>query len=393
MGSTEHYWHNAATSDQLRGAPGAKWSEPIDGLLAAWVADMDIAIAPPIQEVVRSHAELGGLNYLARSERPLVADAFAARMSSMFGWQLDPADVVLLDDVVQGIYATIVTLTNPGAGVIVTSPIYHPFLFAINDTERHLINHELLRDDDWALDVERLTATVDAAAAAGQQPEMILLCNPHNPLGRVFDDGELRALADLAVSRNLIVVADEIHADLVFDGEHVPFASLSRAAAERCVTLTSATKAFNIAGVRCAVAHFGSADLRARFDVIPPHVRGGVSNVGVRATLAAWQDCDDWLAATMVHLRANRDHLVSRLRAELPAIAIHAPMATYLAWLDCRALGLGDDPSAVFLDELAIQLSPGPQFGAGGAGHARLNFATGRPVLDEILDRLVAAYG
>ncbi len=218
---------------------------------------------------------------------------------------------------------------------------------------------------------------------------MLLLCNPHNPTGRVLRSDELEAIGELACRLDLLVISDEIHADLVLDGRHLPISAIGDEVAARTVTLGSASKSFNLAGLRCALAAFGSDELLASYQSVPAAQRGSVSLPGLVTTLAAFEEGDPWLAAVIDYLRANRDLVAATLRAELAQVGFHPPEGTYLAWLDLRATALGDDPAEP-LAGAGILLAPGPHFGDAGIGHARLNFATPRPVLEEALRRLVA---
>jgi cystathionine beta-lyase len=211
-----------------------------------------------------------------------------------------------------------------------------------------------------------------------------VLVNPHNPTGRVLTRAELTAVAEVAEANDLVVVADEIHSDLVYDGyRHVPFASLCP---HRTVTLYSASKTYNLAGLRCAVAHVGDARVRAGLAGLPPMLLGEVSVLSVLATLAAWQHGDDWLGTALATLARNRALVAEGLPE---GVRHHTPEATYLAWLDCRELGLPTDPAAFFRDRAGVVLSPGPGFGA--TGFVRLNFATSGPIVTELLARMRAA--
>jgi cystathionine beta-lyase len=224
---------------------------------------------------------------------------------------------------------------------------------------------------------------------------VLLLCNPHNPTGRVFDDAELGALAALAVERDLVVISDEIHADIIYPGaRHRPFAALGPEVAARTVTLTSATKTFSIAGLRLAVAHFGSPDLLARYQTLPRFLLGGANAAGAVATLAAWRQGDAWVDELVRYLDGNRRLVADFVAGELPGITHASPQATYLAWLDCRQLvaeGRGPNPAGYFLERGAVALNDGADFGAHGEGFARLNFATSRSLLQRILERLADA--
>jgi cysteine-S-conjugate beta-lyase len=235
----------------------------------------------------------------------------------------------------------------------------------------------------YRVDLERLRAELHP------RTRMLLLCNPHNPTGQVLAREELEALARIALERDLVVVSDEIHSDLVFRGaRHVPFAALGPEVAERTITLTSATKAFNIAGLRVAIAAFGSAALQQRFDSIHPHVRGGLNTVGLAATRVAWLECQSWLDRVLAYLESNRDFVAAHVQRHWPQIGHVAPQATYLSWLDCRALRLEPNPYRFFLDRGRVALSDGARFGESGQGFVRLNFATSRAILTQVLERM-----
>jgi cystathionine beta-lyase len=313
-------------------------------------------------------------------------------MAERFGWRVDPQRVEVLTDVVQGLYVALDRFAAPGEGVVVQTPVYPPFLHAVRDTGRRLVENPLVEGlARFAIDLDGLRAAIDPAT------RVLLLCNPQNPTGRVFERGELEALAELALRHELVVVADEIHADLVYaEGtagrrRHVPFATLAPEVEARTITLTSATKAFNIPGLRCAVAHFGSEELRRRFVSLPRHVRGGLGALGLAATAAAWGESQPWLDAVLRTLAGNRAFVAEFVGASLPGVVHHPPEASYLAWLDCRPLALGPSPQRFFLERAKVALSPGEAFGRPGQGFVRLNFGTSRALLGEILERMAKA--
>ncbi len=370
----------------LRARPGAKWQVPAAHLLPAWVADMDFPVAEPIREALHGFVAGADFGYpdWPGGASPVRA-AFVERMAERYGWRPDVAHVREFTDVTQAVQAVIHLATRRGDGIALHTPAFGPFVRGIEKMGRRVVPIPMTDTGAaWTFDLDRFEADL---AATGVR--VLLLVNPHNPTGRAFTRTELRGIADLAERHGILVVSDEIHSDLVFaPHRHVPFASLDPATAERTVTLTSASKAFNLAGMRCAVGHIGPAWLRAEFASLPPNMLGSVGLAGARATLAAWSEGASWLDCVVAYLDANRRMVADVLAERAPRIRFHLPEATYLAWLDCRELGWGDDPAAGFRDLAGVELSPGPSFNPGGNGFVRLNFATSTPVLARILDRL-----
>jgi cystathionine beta-lyase len=361
----------------LRMRTGRKWSAAGADVLPAWIADMDFDPAPAIRRTLEEAIRLGDLGYGPAATTSGVPEAFAAWAQRRWSWQVEPADVMVMPDVVGGIANCIEALTEMGDAILVQTPAYPPLLGAVRSAGRTLIEQPIGRGP---IDLDALDALLSA-----QRVRMILLCHPHNPLGRVFDAAELGAIAALAERHDLVIVSDEVHADLAFpERAHRPFAPF---APDRTVTLNAPSKAFNVAGLRTAICVAPPA-LRARLAALPPTRWSAFSTMGVRAALAAWSDEGaTWLDSCLVHLMALRDRIAGRLP---PAILYDPPDASYLAWLDCRALGL-DDPAGFFLERARVQLSPGLDFGAPGTGHVRLNFATSAEILDEMLDRMSRA--
>ena len=370
----------------LRARGGGKWVRYPPDVLPAFVADMDFEVAPAVQAALRHFTDTQDYGYGQMDDAEALFAAFAHWMKRRHGWAPDPALTVANTDVVQGIVAMLVAFTAPGDGVIVQTPVYPPFLTFTESTGRRLVENPLVDAGG------RFAVDLDGLEQAARTARAILLCNPHNPTGRVLDRAELEGIAAVAARHDLVIVADEIHADLVFDGaRHIPMETIG-GAAERTVTLTSATKGFNIAGVRTSIAHFGTPELKSRFHAaIADRLLGGPSRFGIAATVAAWREGEAWLAEVMGYLDGNRRRVAEW--AEAVGLPHHLPEATYLAWLDCRHLDLPEDTSPYehFLERAKVGLSNGADFGPPGRGHVRLNFATSREILDAVLGRLASA--
>jgi len=275
---------------------------------------------------------------------------------------------------------------EPRPTVIAHTPNYRPFLATLNRMTQYIPAPMAPDGPGWTWDHDRLERDLRGITSG-----VLLLVNPHNPTGRVLSRDELERLADLAGRHDLTVISDEIHAELNYGpAPHVPFASLGPDVAARTVTVTSATKAFNIAGLRAAVAHVGPDPLRRAWDDQPPDLYGATNVLGIEATRGAWLQGDPWLEATVEHLRGQRDHLLDRM-VELPGVSMCSPQAGYLAWLDCTVAAIDGDPAEFFRRRAGVELSPGPDYGSGNEQFARLNFATSRGVLDAVLDRMAAA--
>lgn len=373
-----------AELDRLCSLSGIKWSRYPKGTLACWVADMDLPPAPPIADALRVLVERGdfGYNFAAHMQLP---GAWVEWMTERHGWRPEEQHVRVLTDVLQAVDLALWLGTKPGDGVVIFTPVYPPFLKMVPAIGRRIVDCPL-DPQGWRLDPERLEACIDPGTRA------ILMCNPHNPTGRAFSAEELRAIAEVARRHDLLVISDEIWADVVHSGaRHIPFASLPEAEGLRVVTAHAASKAFNLAGLRCTVAHVQGAELERALAELPGHLLGGVSSPGAIATLTAWTEGGEWLDETVRFLEQQRDYLLARLAEDLPKVRTTRPEATYLAWLDFREYGLGDDPAEVLLEKAQVALGSGPDFGEHGKGFARVNFATSRVVLEEAVGRMAAA--
>jgi cystathionine beta-lyase len=369
----------------LRFRPGVKWSGSGPGVLPASIADMDFPVAEPIVDSLRRYIEMGDFGYPNWPDgvSPLRA-AYSYRMRERHGWYPDPAHVREFSDVRHAVRVALELSTKPGDGVAMHTPAYSPFVQTIDRLGLRLVPLPLVDTErGWMFDADDCARRVAATGC-----RVLILVNPHNPTGRAFTRDELLALAEVAERHDLLVISDELHADLTYrPHHHLPFASLDPAIADRTVTMYAASKAFSLAGLRCAVGHFGVAELRAKLAEQPSGPN--VNVIGVRASLAAWTEASQWLENVVGYLDVNRRLVAEFVAERLPGIRHHMPEATYLAWLDCRALGLGPEPATYFRENAGVELNDGSDYNPGGDGFVRLNFATPTSVLRQILDRMV----
>lgn len=381
MGSSFDF--ESASLEWLRSKPGRKWQQR--GVpFAAWIADMDFSPAPVIMEALRRRLDSGDLGYPnwgGSAGRSPSIGAFVGWMKRRHGWSIDAADVREWSDVVQAIQAILHVTTQPGDRVVVHTPAYPPFYDALQATHTELMPLSAQRiDSSWAWDHAALDARL-----ADEPAKVLLLCNPHNPTGHCFTETELRELLDIAERRDLIIISDEIHMDLVHaPRRHVPIGSLG---SDRVVMITSASKSFNLAGLHYAVSHVGSPRVAAALDALPARLVGEPGMAGVIAAHAAWTVGEPWLDAVRDHLLRMRDLAVRLVHERLPGVSMLAPDATYLGWLDCTATSIADDPAAAF-QAAGVGVMTGTDFGPEGAGFVRLNFATTPAVLEQVVDAM-----
>ena len=369
---------------ELRTRHSEKWAIYPADVLPAFVAEMDVALAEPIKRALIDAIDRGDTGYAHPAG---LADAFADFARAWFDWTVDPDRVFLVPDVTVGLAEVLRLTTPPGSGVVINTPAYPPFAPTIAEYGRRVVDVPLRRSArGWDLDIDGLERAFRAGARA------YLLCNPHNPTGRVFGRDDLERAAALARRYDVVVVADENHAPLTLPGAvHTPFVSLGEDVAPKAATVISAAKAWNVAGLKCAVVVAGSEAMRARLATLPHEVQTRAGHLGVLAAIVAFREGRPWLADLLAHLDRNRRLLGALLAAHLPAVGYVPPEASYLAHLDCAGLGLGEDPAAHFLAQGRVALSPGLAFGANGAGFVRLNMGTSRALLEEAVRRMAAA--
>jgi cystathionine beta-lyase len=368
----------------LRKRRSAKWRTYPGDVVPLTVAEMDYPLADAIVRPLREAVERSDTGYAAAV--PELGEALSGFAARRWSWQVDPAAVTAVADVGVGISELLRVVTADGGSVVISPPVYPPFFDWVGESGAPLVEAPLHRGaGGWQLDLERLGREFAAGAAA------YVLCNPHNPVGRVHTPEELGALVELAHRHGVTLISDEIHSPLVLPGAtFTPLLSVPGAAAV-AITVLSASKAWNLAGLKCASIVTADPAMSSIVDRLPPDTRWRVGHFGVIAAIAAWSDGADWLDRLLATLDARRGQLAGLLDTELPGITWHPPQAGYLAWLDCTVLGDGAVPQRLFLDKARVALEPGPRFGAPGSGYVRLNFATSPTILGDAVIAMAGA--
>ncbi len=364
------------------GTASVKWNKyGSRDIIPMWVADMDFACAPAVVEALRRRVDHPIYGY--SEPPPGLVDATISHLENEYGWKIQPEWIVWLPGLVVGLNVVCRAFGREGADVLTAVPIYPPFLSAPANAARHAVRVQMVEANGaWHWDMAALERAITPSS------RLLLLCNPHNPVGRVFSRDELRAIADACARHNLILCSDEIHSGLVLDPDkrHIPVASLSEEIAQRTVTLMSASKTFNLPALGCAYAIVSNPDVRAKLKKAMSGIVHHVGLMGYVATEAAYRHGKDWQLALLDYLRGNRD-LIEREIAKMPGFRIWHAEATYLSWIDARDLRT-DDPLRFFRDA-GVGLYDGALFGA--RGFLRLNFACPRPLLERALERMARA--
>lgn len=366
----------------LRLGGSVKWSMYPEAI-GAFVAEMDFGTAPPVTAALHAAVDAAVFGYLPAGTVEQMSAAYAAWSRDRYGWAVDPVDVRPVADVVAGLRLAIEHFSAPGTPVVLPTPAYMPFVSVPPQLGREVIEVPLSAGHRYDLDA--LAAAFEAGG------DLLILCNPHNPVGRVLTAAEMLAIAEVVDRYGGRVFSDEIHAPLVFgDARHLPYASLSPVTAEHTLTATSASKAWNLPGLKCAQVVLSSDADRETWAGIGPLAEHGAATLGVIANTAAYESGGPWLAEVLSYLDGNR-RLLSRLVADLlPGVVYTPPEGTYLGWLDFRATGPAD-PAAYFLEKAGVAMTDGALCGEAGRGFGRFTFALPRPILREAVERIAAA--
>lgn len=375
------------TPADLRQTETMKWNMFPEDHIGAFVAEMDLGTAPAIQKALHALVDQEAYGYMPTRFSRDLSEACSRWQHDINHWEVPAEQIFPIVDVISALEHTITHFSSPGSPVIVPTPAYMPFLTIPPAMNREVVEVPMLRGERgrWELDLEGIGRAFNDGA------ELLILCNPQNPTGRVHDAEELRALAEVVDQHGARVFSDEIHSPLVYPGHtHIPYASLSKVTAGHTITATATSKAWNTPGLKCAqVIISNDVDLE-KWTRVAGMSMYGASNFGVVGSTAAYDNGRQWLSGALEYLDRNRMLMAEILSQEIPSVKYDPPDGTYLAWLDFREIGLGDAPGQVLKEQARVVVSDGPAFGEIGRGWLRLNFAMPTPLLEEALRRMVA---
>jgi len=372
----------------LRRRKSSKWRDVPPDVLPAWVAELDVRLAPAVHQALLEAVTLGDTGYVP--ERSLeLAKAFAGFANRRFGWTVLPGNVFMVPDVTAGIDRIVRLTSQPGDRVAMFLPAYPPFYETLEDSRKKIIHLHLEENESgWQVNYDQVVHAFTRGV------KILILNNPHNPTGKVFSQAELEKLLELACRYDIFVISDEVHAPLTLPGSsHTPWLTVGPEAASRGIVLTAATKAFNLAGLKCGLM-VAEGDARSLAGQLPNEFKVMAGHLGAIASTAAFRHGDAWLDALLQHLSRNRATMERWITSLRPRVRWQPPQATYLAWLDLREAGLGSDPARRILEQAKLALSSGQDFDpVNGHGRVRLNFGTTQSILNDILSRITATLG
>jgi cystathionine beta-lyase len=369
-----------------RNTESAKWHKYGPDVLPMWVADMDFVSPEPVIQALQKRVAHGVFGY--PTTPPEMTETILDHLDRLHHWQVEPEDLIFLPGVVTGFNLASHAMAEPDGSVLVQTPVYFPFLSAPQNAGMVRDEMELTRlaDGTYAIDMQSFDSAIS------DHTRLFILCNPHNPVGRVFRQDELECMAEICLRHNVVICSDEIHCDLVYNGNsHISIASLDPEIAQNTITLIAPTKTYNLAGLECSVAVIQNPDLREKFQNAKQGLVGWVNLMGMLAGTAAYREGQEWLDQLTAYLESNRDYLYDYVQDELPGISMAKPEGTYLGWLDCRQSEIEGSPFEFFLEKAQVATSDGAAFGKGGEGFVRLNFGCPRSMLSEALDRMKAS--
>jgi cysteine-S-conjugate beta-lyase len=369
---------------ERRDTDSIKWGIYPADVIPLWVADMDFRSADPIIRALKQRVEHGVFGY-SRPSRALVS-ALRDRLQRLYEWEISEQEVIFLPGIVTGLNIALQTFAGGGEGVLVQPPVYFHFLRDPLHHGRVLQDPSLVKNgDSYEIDFDLFESAITS------DTRIFILCNPHNPVGRVYTKVELEKIAEICLRHRLIICSDEIHCDLVYPPyHHIPIATLSPEVEAKTITLMAPSKTYNIAGLDCGYAIIKDAGLRRQWRDLSYGIIPGVNIMGHTAALAALNEGQEWLQQVLAYLEGNRDFLFKFIHERMPDIQVCRMEATYLAWMDCSGMGI-KRPSDFFLKKAAVALSDGEEFGKGGTNFVRLNFACPRKILSQALEQMEAS--
>jgi cystathionine beta-lyase len=386
--------YDSITRASLEEKASTKWST-YPGKIGAFVAEMDYGVAEPIRQVLKDLDARDLYGYPPADIVTALREATAGFYAQRYGWNIAADHVDTISDVLSGLGAVLDVFAPAGGKVILPTPAYMPFMTLPGMHDREIVEVPLHRNDAadrWDFDFAALDAAMATGGPDGTSGGVLIMCNPHNPIGKVYTREEMEQIAAIVAKHGGRVFSDEIHAPLVYDGaEHVPYATVNADTAAHTITATSHSKSFNTPGLKCAQILFSNDEDLALWQKKCVFTSHGASNPGIMAGTAAYTKGLDWLAATKDYLQGNRDLVAQRLSEELPEVVYIKPSGTYLGWIDCSALGIDGNVQEYFLEHAGIAFTDGELCGAVGAKHVRLNQGLPRPILNELLDRFIAS--
>lgn len=381
------------TPPDRRHTDSLKWSRYDADVLPMWIADMDFPSPAPVVQALRERVDHGVYGYPAGimgepNELPEFRRLIVDRLVDRYGWQVQPEDLVFIPGVVVASNLACHAVATHNGGVLVQTPVYPPILDAPQKANMRRHDAMLARNSDGAYEIDWDVF----GSAITSETRLFILCNPHNPVGRVFRPDELERMAEICLKRGVVICSDEIHCDLLYTGQrHIPIAALDPEIARNTITLIAPTKTFNLPGLQCSIAIVQNPELRQKYQEARKGLVPWVNVMGLLAAQVAYREGQDWLDQLLAYLEGNRDRLYGYVQSELPGITMARPEATYLAWLDCRQAGIGGNPYEFFLQKARVALADGAMFGPGGEGFLRLNFGCSRALLAEALERMKRA--
>ena len=366
-----------------RNSDSVKWNAFDEDVLPMWVADMDFLCPPPVIEALKNRAEHGVFGYPC--EPPRMREVIVDRLQRRYDWTIKPEWITYIPNVFAGFHLAAHAVTRPGDGILLTPPVYFPMLLVPGNAELkgQLVELDRTTQGTYNVPFDRFEDAVTGRS------ELFLLCNPHNPIGKVYSRKELEQFAEICLKHDLIICSDEIHSDFIFDGhKHVPIASLSREIADRTITLMSPVKSFNVAGIPFAFAVISNPGLRRQYKNSGKGLVTHPSAMGYAAAMAAFEHCDDWTDNLVKVIQANRDFAAQFIASELPGVQMTPMEGTYLSWLNFHEADIKGSAHDFLLKEAHVALNEGAKFGPGGEGFARLNLACPLERLQDGLTRI-----